>query len=96
MSTTAFISSNPAERLTSRFKNLVSGFHLRATKSLQTSITFAPTFAAALVEPAAAIADVMPGTFLRSRPTVEFLVLAAPRIEIPSIGAPRGCVREAN
>lgn len=92
MSTAVFISSKPAERLTSRFKNLVSGFHLRLTKSLQTSITFIPTFAA-LVEPAAV--DAMPGTFLRSRPTVEFLVLAAPRIEMPSIGAP-GCVREAS
>ena len=84
ISTTTFISSKPVSRLTSRFMNLVSGFHLQLTNALQASITFSPL-----------VADVIPGMFLGNRSTVESLALAAPRVEIPSIGVP-GCVREAN
>lgn len=72
--------------LTSRFKNLDSGFHRLFTKSFHTSTAFTGTACALLGAPVTAVVT----AFLRSRPTVE-----APRI-VRISDAPPGCVRAAS
>lgn len=83
---------NTPVSLTSRFKNCASGFHLLFTKCLHTSIVFTPTVAT-LPPP---VTEVIATAFLRSRPTVGFLALEAPRIERPSMGTLADCVRAAS
>lgn len=72
--------------LTSRFKNLNSGFHRLFTKSFHTSTAFTGVCALLGATPATAAVT----AFLRSRPTVE-----APRI-VRTSDAPPGCVRAAS
>lgn len=86
---TAVTTTRRTVPLTSRFKNCASGFHLFCTKCLHTSIVFTPTVVDTLPLP---VIEVVATAFLRSRPTVGFLALEAPRIEIPSMGA---CARAA-